>query len=137
MVDTKHTRPVVKYPAFGKIVDEKLTRASLSNHQAAKRLGVTAEMVRRYREGWTMPRDKSMEKLAILIGVSPSELRYGVKGKGDKMPLVKLSPDEETLLEDYRALPRDLQKMARARIVELLEAFTPASKKNPYGKGTQ
>jgi hypothetical protein len=86
-----------------------------------------------------MPRDKRLERLARLIGVPIAELRFGTKaGKGARMllPLARLAADEETMLDEYRQLPDYARKMVRARIMELLEEFGPASEKNPYGKGS-
>lgn len=125
------------YASFGLVVAEKLDRAQLSNVAAARALGVTVEMIRRYREGMAMPRDQKMAKLAKLIGVSPSELRYGSKAKNKEhpLPLSKLSPEDRAMLEEYQQLPDFARKMARARIIELLEEFGAPGKKNPYGKG--
>lgn len=125
------------YASFGLVVAEKLDRARVSNAAAAKALGVTVEMIRRYREGMAMPRDDKMAKLAKLIGVPASELRYGskVKQKEHQLPLSKLSPEERDMLGEYQQLPDYAQKMARARIIELLEEFGSPGKKNPFGKG--
>lgn len=57
------------YPEFGRIVDAKIPRIG-SNAKVASAIGVTPEMVRRYRLGIAMPRDRELEKLAALIGMA-------------------------------------------------------------------
>ena len=47
----------------------------------------------------------------------------------------RLSPEEWEMMDEFRQLPADVQKVARVRIVELLEEFGPRSKKNPFGQG--
>lgn len=137
MVESKSRAAIPPYAEFGRIVSERLDRARLKNPEAAKAVGVTPEMIRRYRDGLVMPRDDKLERLAKLIGVPAAELRYGGKSrsKAPAMPLARLSADEQALLDEYRLLPGYAQKAVRARIIELLEEFAPPSKRNPFGKG--
>lgn len=84
-----------------------------------------------------MPRDRALEKLAKLIGVPVSELRYG-KGTATKpysMPLERLTSEERFMLEEFRQLPDYARKATRARIIELLEEFGKPGATNPFGKG--
>lgn len=132
----------VRYPEFGKIVTERLDRLGYKgrNPEAGKRVGVGGEMIRRYREGFSMAEGEKLKKLSVLIGVPVDALFMADKGgkKGAAEPQRKrISPDEQEMLDEYRQLTPDIQKVARARIVELLEEFGAASKKNPFGKGTQ
>lgn len=126
----------VPYPEFGKIVTERLDRIGLSNAEAAKPVGCTPEMIRRYREGKQMPRDAKLERLAKMLGLTPSQLRYPTRLAG-KMPLSKLDPDEAEMLAEYQKLPPFAKKIVRSRIVELLEEFGAPDKTNPFAKGTQ
>lgn len=137
MVEKRPSLQAPPHEAFGRLVSAKLDRMGLSNPKAAKAVGVTPEMIRRYRDGLVMPRDRALEKLAKLIGVPVSELRYG-KGTGSKsypLPLEKLTPEERFMLEEFRQLPDYAQKAARARIIELLEEFGKPGARNPFGKG--
>lgn len=137
MVEKRPSPKAVPHEAFGRLVSDKLDRMRLSNPKAAKAVGVTPEMIRRYRDGLVMPRDRALEKLAKLLGVPVGELRYGkaAPGKPQPMPLERLTPDERFMLEEFRQLPDYAQKAARARIIELLEEFGPPGTKNPFGKG--
>lgn len=137
MVEKPPTPKAAPHAAFGRLVSDKLDRMRLSNPKAAKAVGVTPEMIRRYRDGLVMPRDRALEKLAKLLGVPVGELRYGTgtATKAHPMPLERLTPDERFMLEEFRQLPDYAQKAARARIIELLEEFGPPGAKNPFGKG--
>lgn len=129
-----------KHVDFGRRVAAGLDESGLTWAEQAKMIGCTQEMLRRYRGGFDMPRDKNMKKLADLIGVSPAELRYG------KMPSVPgviamkaidLSPDEQKLLQVYRDMTPEARKALRARASQLLESFGAPSASNPWGKGSQ
>lgn len=128
-----------KYPEFGKIVDEKLTRAGMKNPAASRLIGVTTEMVRRYRGGFAMAEGDKLRRLAQLIGVDIQTLLMADRGGATGAPRSegrrRLTPDEAAMLEEFRQLPPEVQKLARARIIELLEEFGTPSKKNPFGKG--
>jgi transcriptional regulator with XRE-family HTH domain len=129
------------YPEFGRIVTEALDALGESDAEIGKTLGVTREMVRRYRAGKAMPRDgKTMDKLAALIGVPPEKLRYP-KAKGDarmsdpdEPPPMVLTAEERALIEAHRDLPPPAQKSLRLRAVELQEKFGKKSAKNPWGQ---
>lgn len=132
----------LRWPELGKIVDEKLTKAGLSNAAAARLSGLGVEMVRRYRKGEAMPeRGDNLDKLSKLIGVDIEQLlmadRQGGGTKVSGSRLTRPDPDAIAMLEEYAQLPTDAKKLARARIIELLEEFGKPSKKNPFGKGTQ
>lgn len=128
-----------KYVEFGRRVSIGLDESGLTWAEQAKMIGCTQEMLRRYRGGFDMPRDKNMKKLADLIGTTPSELRYG---KGPTVPGViamqafDLSPDEQKLLQAYRDLSPEGRKVLRARAVQLLQSFGAPSARNPWGEGT-
>lgn len=127
------------FPHFGRTVAARLDRLHLNNREAAEALGVTPEMVRRYREGLVMPRDAKLEKLATLLGMTAAELRYGGKARpGGREAIASaaaLSLEERELLDVYRGLPPFARKAARLRLQELLEEFGAPSPANPYGRG--
>lgn len=131
-----------KYPEFGAAVSRLLTDLELSDPEVAKAIGVTREMVRRYRCGMALPRKTKMEKLAALLGLPPAELQYPgrktdprVSGPDATIPMVAVTPEERALLEAHRQLPEFAQKALRARAVQLLQEFGKASTANPFGKG--
>ncbi|MEO8411062.1 MAG: hypothetical protein ABI478_10860 [Propionivibrio sp.] len=131
----------VRYPEFGRLVNDKLTKGGLSNAKYAKVLGVSPEMVRRYRGGYAMAEGKKLDRLSKLTGIDIESLMMADRRKiaariGEPKPR-RPSPDELAMLDEYQQLQEAARKMARARIIELLEEFGPASKTNPYGKGTQ
>lgn len=108
--------------------------------EVAKSIGVTAEMVRRYREGIAMPRRETMARLAALLGVSPAQL-YAAES-GDKAPvqlpksaIIIDDAEELQLIEAYRDLNDTARKVVRARATELREQFARPSPRNPFGKG--
>lgn len=88
-----------------------------------------------------MPRPPHLKKLALLLGLHPSELQHGRITETNAAPgllashMVELSPDESQLLDQYRQLPEFAAKMLRARAVELVEGFAKRSEKNPFGEG--
>lgn len=138
MVDTQDPP---KYPEFGKLLRERLTAMDdPSDAEVARAIGVTREMVRRYKRGEQMPRDTTMTKLAALIGVPPERLRYPNKPGDNRMSdpdaagTMAVSPEERRLVEAHRQLPPVAQKALRARAVELLERFGKKSATNPWGQ---
>lgn len=86
-----------------------------------------------------MAEGEKLKRLAALTGIPVETLlmadKGGSTGKAPKEPRRRVSPDEQSMLEEFRQLPADVQKMARARMIELLEEFGEPSKKNPFGKG--
>lgn len=140
MVEKSRPPAAATHADFGRLVSARLDKLGLNNREAGTAIGVTPEMIRRYREGLVMPRDQKLERLAKLLGLTAAELRYSRPGKAPTvagLPLTRLAPDEQALLEEYRQLPPFARKAARARIIELLEEFARPSPKNPFGKGTQ
>jgi transcriptional regulator with XRE-family HTH domain len=131
----------ILYPEFAARLDELIRRYGLKNDEIAKAIGLTkGEMVRRYREGWDMPRKDKMKRLAALLGTTPAQLQWGgaptVPGVAN-VPILGVSPEEQMLIESYRRMSPAARKMLRARAAELLEEFSPPSQSNPFGKGTQ
>lgn len=112
------------FAAFGELISARLDRLALSNREAARACGVTPEMVRRYRDGLVMPRDHRLRRLALLVGLTASELRY--QEAVDNSARAPLLVDEDALLADYRALPEFARKAARARLAELRAQFAVA-----------
>jgi transcriptional regulator with XRE-family HTH domain len=112
-----------KFPEFGDRVTRLLRGAGLTNPDAAGVIGVTPEMVRRYAEGYAMPRPDTLAKLAKLLGVSPGELQWGMPQEEARDIAKPLSADERALLELYGQLPEAAKKALRARATELWEAF--------------
>lgn len=123
------------YPEFGRIVDAKIPRIG-SNAKVASAIGVTPEMVRRYRLGIAMPRDRELEKLAALIGMKAADLRFPDRSGKKKAAAPRVTADEMDMISEYRQLPDVARKAARVHIVELLEQFGKPGKDNPFGKGT-
>lgn len=132
------------HPEFGKMVSGLMDQLGVSVPEVAKKIGVTPEMVRRYRLGVAMPgkakgRDK-MQRLAALLGVDPADLYAAGSSRSDTrgaLPgaVIVEDPDELQLIEAYRGLDETTRKILRARAAQLLEQFGRATKKNPYGKG--
>lgn len=83
-------------------------------------------------------RGDNLNKLSKLIGVDIETLLMADRQSGTKVKGRKSRPDPDAvaMLEEYIQLPADARKLARARVVELLEQYGPPSKKNPFGKGS-
>jgi len=136
----------VLHPDFGKRLALAMQRARPEVHVAdiAKACGVTHEAARRWTLGVAMPRPPHLKKLALLLGLHPSELQHGRINETNAAPgllaahMVELTPDESQLVDQYRQLPDFAAKMLRSRAAELVEGFAKRSNRNPFGdSGTQ
>ena len=85
-----------------------------------------------------MPRDKELKKLAKMIDVDPSVLRFGESRPGT-LPLMVgehvTDEDELALLRAYRGLTTWARNALRRRAVQLLEEFSERGPHNPHGRG--
>ena len=130
------------FPRFGAAVTAAMKRAGHTDEEVSGMIGVTREMVRRYRGGITLPRPKPMKKLAELLGINEAAL-YGTAAstptlKPDStIPMMGVTADEQRLVDAYRQMPGPARKALQARAVESLEGFGKATPHNPFGKGTQ
>jgi transcriptional regulator with XRE-family HTH domain len=152
MVDRRAAgKPVVApkaalpHAAFGRLVDQWMRRAGMSNEELGRALGYeNGEMVRRYRGGLAMPRSDKLKKLANLMNVDVSLLLYGEKSHERTLvgmmgeAGLDLTADEQHLIKAYRKLPIVARKAVRAHAVRLLEEHGLKDADNPFGKaGTQ
>lgn len=130
---------------FGAAVRAGMKRSGVTIQDIIDELGVSRETVRLWRKGEIVARDENLKRLAKMIGVTPSDLRY----EKDKQPILPAvsgehvtDEDELALLRAYRGLKKEWAKQAlRRRAVELLEEFGQPGVESPFGKargsGTQ
>lgn len=135
--------PKGKYAGFARQLLAGMSRAGIAPKVIREELGVDAETVRLWMRGERMPRDKALRKLAKMIDVDVSVLRYGETAKPGALPRMRgvhvTDEDEVRLLEAYRGLEKEWAREAlRRRAVELLEEFGKPGAQNPWAKsGTQ
>jgi hypothetical protein len=90
---------------------EGMRRAGLTPKDVEIECDVDEESVRLWRRGERMPRDKNMKTLAAMIGVKPSDLRYGSSALG-RLPQLAgehvTDEDELALLKAYRGLEKGM-----------------------------
>ncbi|ULJ66654.1 LexA family transcriptional regulator [Wielerella bovis] len=67
----------VKHPEFAERFTQSREKSGLSLSQLSKETDISYEMLRRYSEGFAMPRTKSMEMIAEKLGVSAAWLQFG------------------------------------------------------------
>lgn len=84
-----------------------------------------------------MPGDARLKRLAKMIGVEASTLRYGDEKSPRVLPQMQgehvTDEDELALLRAYRGLKKEWAKEAlRRRAVELLEEFGEPGISNPW-----
>lgn len=137
----KRAGPEVPYPSLRDAIGQYRADGGTRN-AIATALSVHISMVARYERGQNMPRPKKLDKLAALIGVSPSALRgedvvrSGVPGVA-MMQLVDVTPDEQVLLEAYRKLPPHGRESLRVHATQLLRKFASPTTTYPFGKHDQ
>lgn len=136
--------PTGLHKAFAKALLAGMKREGIKPKDVSLELGVDPEAVRLWMRGDRMPRDKTLKRLAKMIDVDVSVLRYGEAGKPTVLPRMQgmhlTDEDEVRLIEAYRGLEKEWAKQAlRRRAVELLEEFGKAGVKNPWAAkaGTQ
>lgn len=128
----------VPYSHFAKQVKDGMRRSGVTVTAITEECGVSRETVRLWRKGVSVPRDKSLRKLAKMIGVDVAALRF----EGDRpaaLPRVQgehvTDEDELALLIAYRGLRKNWAREAlRRRAVELLEEFGDKGAANPWAK---
>lgn len=69
----------VKYPDFAERMMLSMTKANIEMVELAQKTGIKYEMIRRYTNGYAQPRTEGMEKIAVILGVSPAWLQFGDK----------------------------------------------------------
>lgn len=135
-------RKDARYRDFAFRLAEGMRRSGVTAKDIQEECGVDAETVRLWRRGERMAGDKSLKTLAAMIGVKPSDLRYGNESP-PHLPALSgehvTDEDELALLKAYRSLKKEWARRAlRARAVELLEQFGEKGAQNPWAKsGTQ
>lgn len=103
---------------IGKRIHEERLRCSLSQEEVAKALNTTKQAVYKYENEivTNIPMDK-IEKLSVLFGVTPSYL-MGWDKKENSQEEPKLTEGEKIVIELFRKIPTDAQKM----YIEVLRA---------------
>ena len=101
--------------------------AGLTQEQLAEKIGVKKQNISRYESGRVEPNIRTAKKLADALGVSLEDMAAGVSSFSSPVPA--LSPDEEQLVQDYRALNKEgreyiRQTMAMAKRSYVREAHT-------------
>jgi len=124
---------------FGESVRLAMRRSGVTIKDIVQELGVSRETVRLWRQGESVARDDNLKRLAKMIGVTPSDLRYE-KDRAPTLPLAQgehvTDEDELALLRAYRGLKKGWARQAlRRRAVELLEEFGEPGVQSPFGKG--
>jgi phage repressor protein C with HTH and peptisase S24 domain len=79
----------IRHPEFALRLQQAMADAGLSVTDIKNRLKVTYEMARRYSLGQAMPRQQKLQRLAEVVGKSPSYLAYGTH---------PLNPSDEQLV---------------------------------------
>ena len=135
--------PTGKHKAFAKRLIAGMLKSGVEPSTIIKVCEVDPETVRLWLRGKRMPRDEKLRRLAKMIGVDESVLRYGSKKGTSVMPQLRgehiTDDDELRLLHAYRGLSEEWAREAlRRRAVELLEEFGKKGVKNPWAQaGTQ
>lgn len=135
----KEPKAPPKYPDFGKKLVAGMKRAGVKSADVVSELKVHKETVRLWRRGERMPGDSKLKRLAKMIGVEPSDLRYDER-RAPVLPRLQgehvTDEDELRLLEAYRGLKKEWARTAlRQRAVELLEEFGEPGAATPFSKG--
>lgn len=96
---------------IGKRIREERLRCSLSQEEVAKALNTTKQAIYKYESDivTNIPMDK-VEKLSILFGVTPSFL-MGWDEEENSPEEPKLTEGEKMLIDLFRQIPEDAQKM--------------------------
>lgn len=104
---------------FSERLDEALKKRDISPAELARRIGVNEGTISNYRRGRYSPKQNRVEEIATALGVSIAWLM------GADVPIIhkeksspELSEEEKGLLELFRGLPEDKQKM----VLEMLKA---------------
>lgn len=84
-------------------------RGAMKQSEFGERLGVNRQTVSRWEAGERLPDGSSMQQMALLFG---ADISYILTGKsGGAAPTLR--PDEEALLEHYRAAHSDARERIR------------------------
>lgn len=133
-----------RYKEFAKALVAAMERSGVKPKDVWTELKVDQETVRLWMRGKRMPGDARLKRLAKMIGVEASVLRYGEAVKPAMLSHMKgmtlTDEDEIRLIQAYRGLDREWAKQAlRHRAVELLEEFGAKGVTNPWAHtpGTQ
>lgn len=127
----------VRYPDFAKRLRLGMKRSGVKPADIVRELEVDKETVRLWMQGERMPRDAKLNRLAKMIGVKASELRYGDEKKSIVLAQMQgehvTDEDELRLLQAYRGIKKEWARTAlRQRAVELLEEFGEPGASNPW-----
>lgn len=128
-----------KYVEFGRALCAAMNANGTKSADVAQELQVSAESVRLWRAGISMPRDKRLKTLAAMVGVDPAVLRYGAAVTRQGLPALAgehvTDDDEIALLHAYRGLRSSWARRAlRARALQLLQEFGEPGVENPFGR---
>lgn len=73
----KTTNLEVKHPEFATRIKHAMKMANYSMAELARCSGISYEMIRRYTEGYAMPKVEGLSLLAKSLGVTPAWLQFG------------------------------------------------------------
>ena len=97
---------------FSERLDEALEKRDVSPAELARKIGVNEGTISNYRKGRYAPKQNRVEEIATVLGVSIAWLMGAdVPMKKENSP-TELTVGERKLLELFRSLPEDKQKMA-------------------------
>jgi transcriptional regulator with XRE-family HTH domain len=126
-----------RYAEFAHRLKSGMAKSGVTAAAIVEELKVDGETVRLWRKGERMPGDAKLKRLAKMIGVSASDLRYGPEKSGVVLSQMQgehvTDEDELALLSAYRGIKKEWAREAlRRRAVELLEEFGEPGWKNPW-----
>lgn len=87
--------------------------------------GITVHAARNWLNGVSLPKSDKLRALANWLQVKPQDLMFGpaanpvVLGVGEKQDQDTLSLADDTMLEKYRSLPHEHQRMVREIVAAL------------------
>lgn len=106
MVENKESdRMPIRYPDFGKRVQEAMERTSKTVNDIKSRLGITYEMARRYSLGQAMPRAEKLQALAEYLGTDAGFLAYGQSVEGSAVDLSRNDHAQMFMVSKADAVP--------------------------------
>ena len=120
----------VKYPDFADRLNQAMNQSSATISSLSKQTGISYEMVRRYSNGYSIPRADGMAKIADALGVSAAWLQFGDEAAIQASPPPRFAEFAARLKQSIEASGLSLDEVAK-------KSFVPKERLEQYLTGTK
>lgn len=127
---TKNQSFEVKYPDFADRLNQAMNQYSATISSLSRQTGISYEMVRRYSNGYSIPRADGMAKIADTLGVSAAWLQFGDESATQTPPPPRFADFAARLKQSIEASGLSLDEVAK-------KSFVPKERLEKYLTGTK